>query len=372
MKTPDDLTQVVALSLVKNVGPVTFRKLVEEFGSVSKVWEAGKRGLPRLAKLKKIAANVPRDLGSEKFFEQAAEEIETARREGVDIVTFFDAWYPADLKEIFDPPLLLYVQGGLPEETRLKIAIVGSRDASLYGARMARTIARDLAAAGAVVVSGMARGIDSEAHEGALEADGVTIAVLGGGLARPYPPENRKLAARIAKKGAVISEYPMRQFPEPGNFPVRNRIISGLSRAVVVVEAREKSGALITVDSALDQGRDVFAVPGNADSAKSKGTNRLLKQGAKLAESAEDILEELGLNKNRAPHAAISGKENPGAENLTEAERSILSFFDLEPVSADELVEKSGLAASRVVGALLSLEMKRQVRKEPGNFFVRR
>ncbi|MBI2095475.1 MAG: DNA-protecting protein DprA [Candidatus Omnitrophica bacterium] len=372
MKTADELVQVVALSLVENLGPVTFKKLVEEFGSVQAVWEAGKRGLSRLARVKKIAANVPRDLGSEAFLDRAAEEIKTAGDHGVEIVTFFDARYPADLKEIFDPPILLYVQGDLPEEGLPEIAVIGSREASLYGARMARSIARGLAAAGAAVVSGMARGVDSQAHEGALEADGVTVAVLGGGLSRLYPPENRRLAARIAKKGAVISEYPMRRFPEPGNFPVRNRIISGLSRAVVVVEAREKSGALITVDAALEQGRDVFAVPGNADSARSRGTNRLLKQGAKLAESAEDILEELGLQKIGTARAGVSGKQNPRAEVLTEAERSVLSFFDSEPLSADELVDKSGLAASQVVGTLLSLEMKRRVRKEPGNFFVKR
>ena len=290
LKISDQLRQMVALSLAANVGAVTFRRLIEEFGDVNSIFRSAPKDL---IKIKRLPKTLHAELKSGVLLEKADEEIAKATGNNVEIVSILDSRYPEELKTIYDAPMVLYVKGVLPVKGVPAVSIVGSRKASIYGIRMAKNIAAGLSKAGVIVVSGMALGIDSAAHEGALSEDGATIAVLGGGLSRIYPPQNRKMADRIAKKGAILSEYPMEMSPKPEYFPMRNRIISGLSRAVLVVEAGEKSGALITADSALEQGRDVFAVPGNADSERSYGTNTLLKQGAKLVTSALDILEEL-------------------------------------------------------------------------------
>ncbi len=368
MKVTEELKTIVAFSLLENMGPVTFKRLLETFGSVSKILKAPEN------KLKKFRGKHAVDysaLKSERFFEMADEEINKAERQGVEIISRLDKRYPAALKEIHDPPILLYVKGCLPSESVPKVAVVGSRIASLYGIRTAETISRGLAEAGVAVVSGMAVGIDSAAHQGALSADGVTVAVLGGGLSRLYPQENKKMADAIVKKGAVISEYPMQMSPRPGYFPIRNRIISGLSSAVLVVEAKEKSGALITVDLALEQGRDVFAVPGNVDSARSGGTNSLLKQGAKFAMSAEDILEELNITKG--PIAARKEKHNGGsrAADLSEEENKLLSLINSEPAHVDSLIEHSGAPASKTIAALSLLEIKGFLKQLPGKHYVK-
>jgi DNA processing protein len=304
------------------------------------------------------------------LLKKADAEIKKAEKQKAEIVTFFDENYPAELREIYDPPILLYAKGALPPQGSAKVAVVGSRASSLYGQRTARNIARDLASAGVVVVSGMALGIDTAAHEGALSADGITVAVLGGGLSRIYPKENKKIAEQIAEKGAVISEYPMEMEPRPAYFPIRNRIISGLSQAVLVVEAKEKSGALITADAALEQGRDVFAVPGNVDSERSGGTNNLLKQGAKLASSAEDILEELRSKAESVLSVRPSLKKVPAeTKDLGENEKRILSLLDSETLQADVLIEQSGLSAGETMTALTFLQMKGLVKEWPGKNF---
>ena len=285
-------------------------------------------------------------------------------------VSIKDKEYPGLLREIYDPPKELYVKGALPPGDVPMVAVVGSRMTSHYGLRTARAIAADLAAAGVVVVSGMALGIDTASHEGALSAGGKTIAVLGSGFAHLYPPENKKLAEKIAQRGAVITEYPMNTKPEPWNFPRRNRIISGLSLGVLVVEARLKSGALITADLALEQGRDVFAVPGNVDSAKSGGTNWLLKQGAKVATSAEDILEEL-ITSIASSKKKPKEKNASEDEDLSDEEKNLLSLFDSEPIHVDALLESSRLPASRAISALSLLEIKGRLKQLPGKHFVR-
>ncbi len=336
-----DLKKLLALTLTHDFGPVTLREQLKARGSVEAILDA-----------------TP---DAKKFLEAADDEMQLAKKHGVGIVAYFDERYPADLREIYDPPILLYVQGKLPAASKPRIAVVGSRDASLYGLRMAQSISRDLSAAGAVVVSGLARGIDTAAHEGALLGGTETVAVLGSGLLHLYPSENRKVAQRIAKKGAVLSEFPLRMHAQPRFFPYRNRIISGLSRAVLVVEAREKSGALITADAALEQGRDVFAVPGNADSAKSGGTNKLLKQGARMVTSAEDILEELHLKRVSMLAPAFSDEES-----------LFLSFWrDGESHLLDEVIEEAGFPARRAASLATLLTLKGALRELPGKYFMR-
>ncbi len=358
MKITTELRQIVALSLVKNMGPVAFKKLIEVFGDVSGIFKASAGEFRKIRECSKVSHA---QLTDSSLLKRADEEIEKARAGKADIVTFYDKNYPQELREIYDPPILLYVKGKLPVDGQPKVAVVGSRLSSFYGQRMTKLISKGLAEAGVAVVSGLALGIDTAAHEGALEGNGVTVAVLGGGLNRLYPSENERLADEIVKRGAVISEYPMDMAPQPGYFPVRNRIISGLSRAVLVVEARAKSGALITADAALEQGRDVFAVPGNADSARSQGTNTLLKQGAKFVTSAEDILEELKIetapSKKQAP-AATSGDEN-----------RLLSLLDGEPLHVDTLIEASGIPAKGAISTLSMMEIKGWVKQLPGKNF---
>jgi DNA processing protein len=287
-------------------------------------------------------------------------------------VTLFDEEYPSNLKEIYDPPLVLYVKGTLEGHDKYSVALVGSRRASNYGRETARRLAFDLCHNWFTVVSGLAHGIDSAAHDGALKAEGRTIAVIGSGLNNPYPPDSVDQMEKIAEQGAVISEYSMDTRPDRINFPIRNRIISGLSLGVVVVEAPERSGALITADHALGQNRLVFAVPGRIDAPTFKGNHKLLKQGAKLVESAEDILEEFDY---LFPKKEVFRGKFESAEitqpRLEGAEERIFGVLDNEGTYIDEIIEQSGLTPTQVSAVLLQLEMKRLVRQLPGKLFVR-
>lgn len=356
------LRQVVALSLIKDMGPMSFKNGLMAFGSVEGILGASGaqwrqvKGLSRLSR---------REFEERKLLKMADVEIEKAFKQDAEILTFFDEHYPALLKEIHDPPILLFVKGQLPTSQKLNIAIVGSRAASLYGLKMTESIARDLALAGMVIVSGLAKGIDGAAHQGALNAKGLTIAVLGSGLSKIYPAENKKMAHQIAQTGALISEYPMDMAPLKENFPMRNRIISGLSRAVLVAEAREKSGALITADLALEQGREVYALPGQADSAKSCGSNWLLKQGAHFVTGAEDILQDFCMT-SRVKKPARS-KNIP----VNEEESQILKFLEGEaPLHMDEIVAKSQLPAVKTMVLLSGLALKGVVQELPGKYFT--
>jgi len=256
------------------------------------------------------------------------------------------AGYPPLLAELYDPPAELFVRGELEALSAPGVAVVGARSCSAYGAQVARAIARELAAAGLVVVSGLARGVDGEAHRGALEARGKTVAVLGCGIDRDYPRSHAELARRIVASGAVVSEYPPGVEPAPWRFPARNRIIAGLARAAVVVEARERSGALITADFALELGRDVFAVPGEITSALSAGTNDLLRQGAAPLTSVRDVFEALGIEPEPASEAAVS---DPAA--------AVLGILQTGAAGADELTRASGLSSAEVAAALVELEL---------------
>ena len=361
MKITEKLRQVLALCLVKNMGPRAFANGLMAFGSLEGFFQNSARNWTKVEGLHRLN---PSGLGTKACWEAVDKEIETAATRKTDILTFFDKEYPALLKEIHDPPLVLYVKGVLPENRSVCLAMVGSREATRHGLDTAAALARDLAGAGAVVVSGLARGIDSAAHRGALEA-GRTVAVLGSGLSKIYPPENRKLADEILAKGAVISEFPMETEPLPRNFPMRNRIISGLSRAVIVVEARRRSGALITADYALEQGRDVYALPAYADSKKAEGSNDLLKQGARFVTSVEDILNDFHMKKNsprpsaRKSRAVLDGEEKDLIRLLRDAER----------MHVDELVQKSEWPAQKTMTLLTSLAMKGAVRELPGKYF---
>ncbi len=296
-----------------------------------------------------------------------------AQRHGVHIVTLEDAEYPQRLRTIYDPPSALYVRGCLAPADEIAVAVVGSRHASLYGLQCAERLAYELALRGITVVSGLARGIDAAAHRGALKASGRTLAVLGNGLSRVYPPEHRALADEVARHGALISEYPMETKPLPHNFPRRNRLISGLSLGVVIVEAATRSGALITADCALEQGREVFAVPGPITAVSSQGTHHLLKQGARLVTSVEDILDELRLVPQpvRASFPDDSGTAPTAA--LPEAEQRVFACVsERDPLDIDMIAGQSGLAVAEVSSLLLQLEVKQLIRQLPGKQFIRK
>jgi DNA processing protein len=291
---------------------------------------------------------------------RAEEELKHAARLGARVVGRDEPDYPALLAHIYDPPPVLYVQGSLAgDEGDRSVAVVGARQCTPAGGALARQLSRQLAAAGAVIVSGLARGIDSEAHRGALEAKGRTMAVLGSGLDRLYPPENAHLAARIARSGAVVSEFPFGTGPHPGHFPRRNRIIAGWGRGVVVVEARAKSGALVTARCALESGREVMAVPGHPSQPTAEGTNALLRDGAALVRGAADVAHELGLV------IPVTEEAAPAADDLLAVLRSDA------PLSLDELQARSGQGTAALLARLAELELEARVRRLPGGLFVR-
>ncbi|MEA3459824.1 MAG: DNA-processing protein DprA, partial [Chloroflexota bacterium] len=286
-----DVKYWVGFNIVQGIGPVRLRRLLDHFGDLEAAWRASSHELQEARLDRRSLANLLKTR-EEISLDKEMEKIE---RRGIKVLTWEDDAYPARLLNIYDPPPMLYLKGEILPQDEWAVAVVGTRGATVYGKEAAREIAGGLARNGITVVSGLARGIDSQAHRAALEAGGRTIAVFGSGIDIVYPPRNRKLAERIIKRGALLTEYPLGTPPEGSNFPPRNRIISGLCLGVVVVEAGERSGALITADYALSQGRDVFAVPGNIFRKKSVGTNKLIREGAIPVLSIQDILEELNL-----------------------------------------------------------------------------
>ena len=290
-------------------------------------------------------------------------------RLGASLVTIRDFAYPPNLREIYDPPIALYLRGELRPDDRYAIAMVGTRRASSYGGVVAEALARDLASRGITIVSGMARGSDSAAHRGALAARGRTIAVQACGLDICYPSENRELMEQITGSGAVISELPFGTPPRRALFPARNRIISGMTLGTVVVEAPERSGALITARLAGEQGREVFAVPGSINSTLSRGTHALLKDGAKLVQTVEDVLEEI--EAPQRPAGVVAAGEPAAGPALSDEEKRLLALLSLEQRHVDDLIQETGLAASQVSSNLLMLELKGLVRRLPGNVFLR-
>lgn len=363
-----DRERLIALNLIPGIGSTRLRRLLDAFGSLDRLWHAGPEALQQV---EGIGPALARQLvESRENAGLVQQELALAARQGSAILTLEDPGYPEALRAISDPPLALYVQGTLQPEDRIAVALVGARRASRYGLECAERLAYDLALHGVTVVSGLARGIDAAAHHGVLKVPGRTLAVLGSGLARVYPPEHAALAARVAAHGAVMSEYPMQMPPLAQNFPRRNRIVSGLSLGVVVVEAGARSGALISADCALEQGREVMAVPGPVTSVTFRGSHRLLRQGARLVESVDDILEELRLAPQPAPRAEESAG---GAAGLPETERRVLACLSAEqPREIDAVAFEAGLAMPEASALLLQLELRQLIRQLPGKRFVRR
>jgi DNA processing protein len=356
----------ILLSKLPHLGPRTSWQLVEHFGSPEKVLSASPQVLSRIPGLGEKGIT---SITHQAHNIEIDKDLKRIEKLGIEVISFKDSRYPINLKTIFDPPFLLYLRGTLEKEDTNALAIVGTRRATVYGKLIARRLARDLAREGITMVSGMARGIDTEAHRGALEAGGRTIAILGCGVDIVYPPENRGLMDEIIKKGAVISEFSLGEEPDAPHFPQRNRIISGLSKGVLVVEAPLKSGALITANFALDQGRDVFAIPGNINSPNSHGTNQLIKEGAKLVESVEDVLEELNFSELAQLKKEKIKNKNP---SLSPEESKIFNLLKDEPSHIDLLVKLSRFPASKVGELLMRLQIKSLVRELPGKLFCKR
>jgi len=375
-----DVEKWLKLTHADEVGPVTFGKLLKRFGSVDAALGASVSGLMKVEGIGAVTAE--RIAASRDKFDSSA-ELELAGKLGVWIVHMEDPRYPPALRQIYDPPPVLYIKGTLDRTDNLAIGIVGCRRCSLYGQEQSSRFAHLLAAAGFTIVSGMARGIDTAAHTGALAAEGRTLAVQGCGLSRIFPPENAKLFDLISASGACISELPLRAEPLPENFPPRNRIIAGLSLGTIVVEAGLRSGALITAQAALESNREVMAVPGKVDSPLSQGPHRLIKEGAKLIETVEDVMEALGyIGEQLKDQTALTAKETaekvemPLLEtakfNLKGQERTIYDALGKEPLHIDQLIADTNLPAGAVNAGVVSLRLKGLIKQLPGNLFTKR
>ena len=364
-----DLESSLRLALVPGVGPRLRQALLEAFGSPQAVLSAT---AAQLRSVPGIGEKTSRAIITADDEIDAPAELEFCRQHDIDVLMPSDDEYPRLLSEIHDPPAVLFCKGKLTPQDGLAIGIVGTRHASRYGLRQAQRLAGALARAGLTVVSGLARGIDGAAHRAAMEAGGRTIAVLGGGLERIYPPEHAQLARDIGEAGAMLSEATPRCEPRGSTFPQRNRIISGVSLGVIVVEAPERSGALITARHATEQGREVFAVPGHVDQRNARGCHRLIRDGAKLVETVDDVLEELGPLVE--PAADSEGRElrHPAELKLNEIERRVLDRIDTEPTPINELVTATGLEAQQVLAALSALEMRRLIQRVSGHSVARR
>lgn len=351
----------IGFNKVRGIGPARLRALLDCFGSVESAWRAPVAELQRAGLDRRSLANL---LEARKNVDLAA-ELDHVREAGVTLLTWDDQEYPERLKTIYDPPPTLYVLGELSPRDEWSVALVGTRRASVYGKEVARVLATELARAGVTVISGLARGIDEQAHRAALAAGGRTIAVLGSGLDVIYPYDNRRLAEEIAGSGAVVSEYALGTQPEASNFPPRNRIISALSRGVVVVEAGEQSGALITADFAAEQGRDVFAVPGNIFQRGSVGSNRLIRDGAQPILDASDLLE--ALNLRAAPEQHQTQQLFP----TDPVEAEMLDHLSEVPTHVDEVSRATGLPIATVTSTLAVMELKGLVRHVAGMSYLR-
>lgn len=358
----------LALSKVPGVGPVTFRALVDALGSAEAVLRASEATLRSVEGCSRHAAKAV-----EAFDEWAAVDAELARLEtlGGRLLTLTSAQYPLHLRRIHDPPPVLYALGDAPADERRVVAVVGSRRATPYGTATATRLATELAGHGFVVVSGLARGIDAAAHHGALASGGRTIAVLGCGVDVSYPPEMRGLKEQVRGHGAVLSELPLGAPPDPHHFPTRNRIISGMSLGVLVIEATAESGSLITAKLALEQGREVFAVPGNVGTPTSTGTNRLIKAGATLVETADDLIEQLVGQVGEAARRAASPRAADSPVDLSVEARRVFDLLSWEPAHVDELTVRSRVAPDRLAVLLLELELKGVAKQVPGHRYVR-
>jgi DNA processing protein len=377
MPPPDysTLRDWIALSFITGVGSRTAAELIARYGSATACFQASALSLEtaglKADSIEALTSSWPR--------ERAELHLAELAKLGGEVLILADPRYPALLRQTYDPPIVLYTVGNLDAAlAQPTVAIVGSRRCSTYGRNVAEKLSRDLAERGVTVISGLARGIDSAAHRGAIEGKGLTVAVMGTGLDAVYPKENRKLAEQIANGGALLTEFPLTTPPVSQNFPFRNRVISGLALGVMVVEGAERSGSLITARLAVEQGRDVFAVPGNITSSKSFGPNYLIKDGAKLVQNWLDIVEEFPLEL-KAPIVAAERGEcrasqiRGGDSGLTESERRVLLKLKVDQSThIDQLIATCGLGLGDLMAALLNLEMTDRVRQLPGKSFVKR
>ncbi len=366
----DDLAVWFRLRSVTGIGDLLFRRLLLRFATPEAVFAARDDALLAVDGVSARVVDALRRTPANR--DAVRRELDRAAHLGIRIVTQRDPDYPWLLLEIPDPPPFVYVRGDLTRSS-CPVAVVGSRNATPYGRNTTKRLCRELAGHTITVVSGMARGIDTAAHEGVLEADGTTVAVLGSGLECIYPPENRRLFERIAETGAVISEFPLAAGPEAHHFPKRNRIISGMSVGTVVVEATRRSGSLITARLAAEQNREVFAVPGSVDSFKSIGTHGLIKNGAKLVTQVGDILEELPAwaRSEAQPPAPTAAADRSGGPPLAKDETAVLDSLTAYPVHVDDLTRRLRLEPGHLISILLALELKGLVRQDPGKLFSR-
>ena len=362
----NDLESILCIHLTERVGTVTYQRLLDHFGSPEDILNARRSDL---ANVPNLTAKIAENIAGARNTADVEGELRAAERLGVKVLTYLDDAYPMGLKALRDRPLVLYVMGDLQSSDALSVGMVGARRASQYGVTQAERFAAGLASVGVTVVSGLARGIDAAAHRGALKAGGRSLAVVGNGLGKIYPNEHRELAQTITEHGAVLSELPIATPPTRGNFPPRNRIISALSLGVVVVEAARRSGAIITAKWANEQGKQVFAVPGPVDSPTSRGPHQLIRDGAKLVESCQDVLEELG-------PFGLGMSEEEATEDartlaMTQQEKRIFNVLSTRPKTIDEIMAEVGLPANIVNSTLMIMEIKRWVRQLAGKRFVK-
>lgn len=359
----DSRQAYVALNMIQHLGPVRLRQLLAHFGTPQAILGADAH---QLTQVHGIGPDVAASIASWRSQVDLGAELGRIEASGCHVLTQEDEAYPPLLREIYDPPIVLYVRGTLEPRDKNSIAVVGSRQTTSYGGEVARRLGYQLAYTGVTVVSGGARGIDTAAHQGALAAGGRTLAVLGTGLDIVFPPENRDLFDRIACTGAVLTQFPFGRPADKQSFPIRNRIVAGMTLGTVVVEANLSSGAMITAQFAVDHGRQVFAVPGRIDSPRSKGCHDLIKKGAKLCEGIDDVLPEFEYLFPPPNRPAIPGPNTLPALELSEPEQAVHRALAEGEMDSDEVIRQSGLPASAASVALFSLEMKRLVRQLPG------
>jgi DNA processing protein len=358
-----EIIPLLKLYSIPGIGSGRMRQLIGKLGSAQTVLEAPVQKLIRVPGVDRTTAlKIKKDI-DEKFVDQ---QLKLLQQYKIKLMTYWDEEYPEALKRIYDPPAFIYYKGSLKIEDKLAMAIVGTRVPTQYGKIVTEQLCKELVENDITVVSGLARGIDTLAHRNVIMNKGRTLAVLGCGLDRVYPPENKKLAEEIAENGALLSEYPLGTMPDAGNFPRRNRIISGLSLGVLIIEAGMKSGALITAFQALEQNREVFAVPGPINSAKSIGTNQLIKEGAKLVQNVSDILKELA-----GQIESKTKKAEQRIANLNKIETEVYNLLSKEPVHVDRLVQCTQKSAPEILAILLTLELLGLIRQLSGKMFIR-
>ncbi len=364
-KSSKSIVNWIALKMIPNLGNITYKRLLERFGDPGAIFSAR---LDDLVKVEGVSVATAKRIVAKAWGGNPEAEVSRLKKSGARLITFFDPGYPKDLKEIHDPPPLLYLKGNDIPQNKMVVSVIGSRNPTHYGLKITDEICQSLALRNIVIASGMAQGIDSAAHWGCLKGNGPTIAVLGSGIDIIYPKSNHRLFNHIIDKGSVITEFPLGTPPEGQNFPIRNRIISGLSKGIVVVEASKRSGSLITASLGLEQGREVLAVPGSIESFKSTGTHFLIKQGAKLVENADDVLQELGLS---FPYSK-QGDRSKGVPlpPMDKNEKWIYDILCYYPLHIDHIAKHSNMDSARVASLLTSLELKGAIKQLPGKMFL--